>query len=146
VSLDLAVENVNWTVVFDGECAYCQRQVARIRRLDVNRRFDLTPRQTEGLTARFPQLEQADFNSGMRLIGPEGRVYVGADAVYQIARRLPRWRRVAWMYRLPGLRRLLRAVYAWVAANRHALSGRCLDGTCSQRAGNRSETTTPCEP
>ena len=47
--------------------------------------FELVARQTEGPTERFPTLAEGDFNTGMRLITPDGAKLVGADAAYQIA-------------------------------------------------------------
>ncbi len=117
-------------VVYDGECPFCQRQIARIRKYDRHGRFEYVPRQTPGLTARFPALGQGGFDTGMRLIMPDGLIYVGADAVYHIARRLQYWRLLAWLYRVPGIHSLARFAYAWVAANRQSLSAERDDGTC----------------
>ncbi len=92
--------------------------------------FEFVARQTDGLTQRFPKLVEGDFNTGMRLITPDGVVHVGADAAYQIVRRLRYWRRLAWLYHVPGIHQLTRAVYAWIAANRQSLSGDRDDGPC----------------
>ena len=117
-------------VVYDGQCPFCLRQIQRIQTRDRPQRFEYVPRQTEGLDRRFPALAEADFNTGMRLVHPNGSVSVGADAVYEIARRLPGWRNWAWLYRLPGLKFVLRALYAWVARNRYRLARACEDGAC----------------
>ena len=118
------------TVVYDGECAYCRRQVQKMQRRDPDRIFAYVPRQTEGLTDRFPKLAEGDFNAGMRLIHEDGSISVGADAVYNIARRLVGWKRLAWLYRVPGLQQVFRAGYGWIAKNRHRLAKRCEDGAC----------------
>ena len=118
-------------VVYDGECPFCQRQVELLRRWDRDGRFVPTPKQTPGLIERFPRLAESDFNTGMRLIETDGTIWVGADAVYHIARRLPGWRRVAWLYRAPGIHRLARVLYAWIAANRYRLVRRRCSKDCS---------------
>jgi predicted DCC family thiol-disulfide oxidoreductase YuxK len=118
-------------VVYDGECAFCRRQIARIRRQDRADVFEYTPRQTPGLDEAFPELARGDFNTGMRLIMPTGRIYVGADAVYRIVRQLPVWRRVAWLYHVPGLHAAARAAYAFIAARRQRLGRDCVDETCA---------------
>jgi len=82
---------------------------------------------------RFPKLAEGDFNTGMRLVTSEGRIYVGADAAYQVLRRLGGWRWIAWIYRVPIIHAVTRAAYAWIASHRHALGGDCEDGACSQR-------------
>ena len=117
-------------IVYDAECPFCRRQIERIRKRDRADCFEYVPRQQPGLIDRFPALARADFNTGMRLIERAGTVSVGADAVYQIARRLPYWRRWAWLYRLPGLHALAQRVYGWIAANRQRLGQSCEDGAC----------------
>ena len=118
------------TLVYDGHCSFCRRWVARIARMDRSGTFEFVARQTEGLTERFPKLVEGDFNTGMRLITPDDAIHVGADAAHQIVRRLRYGRRIAWLYRVPGIHWLTRAVYAWIAANRQSLGGKCDDETC----------------
>lgn len=118
------------TLVYDGDCAFCRAQIARIQRLDPGDSFAYMPSQAPDLLARFPMLAGSEMSSGLRFVSPEGAVRVGADAVYEIARRLPGWRWLAWLYRVPGLHALARGVYAWIAARRHALRGACPDDTC----------------
>jgi len=112
-------------IVYDGDCAFCRRSVALIRRRDRDGRFEYVPRQEPGLEERFPQIAEGDFDTGMRLIEPDQTVHVGADAIYRIARKLPYYRRWAWMYHMPVIRGLSRRVYAWVAKNRLKLSRVC---------------------
>ncbi len=115
------------TLVYDGDCSFCRRWVARITHRDQSGTFEFVARQTEGLTQRFPKLVEGDFNTGMRLITPDDAVHVGADAAYQILRRLRYWRRIAWLYHVPGIHWFTRTVYAWIAAHRQSLSGQCDD-------------------
>jgi len=123
-------ETAKSILVYDGECSFCRRSVKRIAARDRGKTIEFVARQTEGLTKRFPALDEADFNKGMRLITPDDVIYVGADAAHQVAKQLPYWRRMAWLYRVPGVRQLARAGYVWIAANRQSLGGRCDNGTC----------------
>ncbi len=118
------------TLVYDVHCSFCRRWVARIARRDQSGTFEFVARQTEGLTKRFPKLDEGDFNTSIRLITPDDAIHVGTDAAYQIARRLRYWRRIAWLYHVPGIHWLTRTVYAWIAANRQSLGGKCDDETC----------------
>ena len=111
------------TLVYDGDCSFCRRWVARIAHIDRSGTFEFVARQTDGLIERFPRLDQGDFNTGMRLITPDDVIHVGADAAYQIARRLRYWRRIAWLYHVPGIHYLTRTGYAWIAARRQSLGG-----------------------
>ena len=117
-------------IVYDGDCPFCRKQIIRIHQRDVSEQFEYLPRQTPGLTNRFPRLTEGDFNTGMRLVMQDGEIHVGADAVYHIARRLPVWRWLAWLYRIPVLHRLMRRTYGWIAANRRRLARTCEDGAC----------------
>lgn len=125
-------------IVYDGACRFCLWSVGRIRRLDVRGQFEYVPRQADGVEARFPKLAASDFNTGLRLVLRRDTVYVGADAVYEIYRRMPPFHRVAWLYRVPGLHRVFRMGYALVARSRH-LFGRvaCEAGTCGTPYGDR---------
>jgi predicted DCC family thiol-disulfide oxidoreductase YuxK len=93
--------------------------------------FEIAAAGDSDLVARFPELDTLANAKGMRLVTPDGHVHIGADAVYEITRRLPRWRRVAWIYRIPGLRQVCRAAYSLVARNRHRLGGRSADDACA---------------
>ncbi len=121
-------------LIYDGECSFCLRQIERIKHRDREAGFEYLPRLTPGLEERFPRLAEGDFNSGMRLIMPDGTIHVGADAVYQVARHLPGWRRLAWLYRLPGLHGLARLAYGWVAARRSSLGPASTDDSCSTQS------------
>ena len=117
-------------VVYDGGCPFCLKQIAKIKQRDREGAFEYLPRQSEGLEQRFPMLAEGDFDSGMRLVHTDQSISVGADAVYEIARRLHGWRRLAWLYRVPLLRGVLRGAYGWVARNRYRLAKKCDHGTC----------------
>ena len=108
----------NLVVVYDGECRFCNWSVRRIKKLDRRCQFEYLPRQAPGVEERFPVLAESDFNTGLRLVDDRG-VAVGADAVYQIYRRMPPYNLIAWIYRVPLLRQLFRLGYALVARNRH---------------------------
>jgi predicted DCC family thiol-disulfide oxidoreductase YuxK len=111
-----------YTVIYDGECGYCRKQMNRMRGRDFRRQFAFVPSGAPDLIERFPQLAGEDFNLGLRMVEPDGRVHVGADAVYQVARRLSGTRWIAWVFRAPGIAWLARRVYAKIAARRHRLS------------------------
>ncbi len=117
-------------VVYDGECPFCLKHVDRMQRRDSSDVFEYQPRQAAGLEDRFPRLTEGDFNSGMRLIDTDGSISVGADAVYNIARRLDGWKYLAWMYRVPVLNSICRASYAWIARNRYRFAKKCDDDAC----------------
>lgn len=119
-----------YVVVYDGHCHFCIEQIERIKNMDTLNQFEYLSRHDPNAETRFPILRSADFDSGMRLIDPQGKVYVGADGIYQIARRLPTSKWFAWLYCVPGINQIAKVVYAWVAANRKRLGRTCDDGSC----------------
>jgi len=117
-------------IVYDGDCPFCLKHVDGMKRRDSGNVFEYQPRQAPGLEERFPRITEGDFNSGMRLIDTDGSISIGADAVYNIARRLDGWRHLAWMYRIPLLNSICRGAYAWIARNRYRLAKKCDHGVC----------------
>src|SRR2546429_9465711 len=70
----------------------------------------------------FPQVPGERWMTAMQLVLPDGRVLAGADAMPELLRRVPRWRWVAVLFALPGMRPLARVVYARIARNRMRVS------------------------
>lgn len=125
---DIRMQKV--AIVFDDSCQFCQNQIKKIKSMDPDNQFDYVPRSSADLATRFPVLAEMNFDSGMRLITTEGQVFVGADAIHQIAKRLPSTRTFAWLYTLPVIKQVCQLVYKWIAANRQKLAGKCDTGTC----------------
>lgn len=123
-------EEFHCVVVYDEDCPFCRKQMAWVRSRDKQEQFEFVASQAPGLADRFPLLEGQDLDTGLRLLQPDGSVLSSADAVHGIARGLPRWRWIAWLYRVPGLHAVARKLYAWIAAHRHALA-RSRDETSS---------------
>lgn len=108
-------------VVYDGLCGFCRGRVEYIRKRDRAGVFTCLSRHDPELTRRFPDRPELLTPGSMKVLLPSGRLIEGADAVFQIARRLPGWRWFVWMYLIPGLRQLGRLVYGWIARNRQRL-------------------------
>ena len=119
-------------IIYDGECNFCVNGIRRIQRKAQADQFIYTPRQTPELQTLYPQLEAVRSKAGMRFIAPDGRVYCGADAVYQIYRRLGKYRYITWVYLVPVIRTLLKGTYWFISKNRSRLGrSSCESGTCS---------------
>lgn len=90
------------TVFYDGDCPICRIEV------DLYRRFG------DGVEwVDIERLSDAELPAGKtraELLGrfharrPDGTWAVGVDAFQTIWRALPRWRRAAWLFDVPGLR------------------------------------------
>lgn len=115
-------------VVYDGECSFCIQQVENFKSLDSNEEIEYVPRQDPTIASRFPILTDSKFDSGMRFVRADGSVDVGADAVYQIAKRLPAYKPLAWIYTLPVFKQIARAIFGFISANRQRLAAKKKSG------------------
>jgi len=108
------------TLIYDGDCGFCQRSMELVRRWDREHRLHYVPFQDEARVARFgvplPALAAA-----MHLVLPDGRVYAGADAAPEILKLLPGKRWLALPFAVPGVLPIARRVYAWIARRRRCL-------------------------
>jgi predicted DCC family thiol-disulfide oxidoreductase YuxK len=105
-------------ILFDGVCDLCHTGVEWIRRADRDGRFEFLPYQSAEVTRRFPALDPRAIARAIHVVRPDGAVLVGADAAPWVFAQLPRWRGLARVLALPGVRALARPTYAWIAARR----------------------------
>jgi predicted DCC family thiol-disulfide oxidoreductase YuxK len=99
--------------------------------------------QQPGALDPFPGLTYDACMKQMYLVSPTGRLYAGFEAAVQAVAT----RRVlgcfAYLYYIPGIRKLFDLSYRWIAARRYRLSGRktsageCRDGTCAVHLGQQ---------
>ena len=106
-----------WTLIYDGDCEFCRRQVKFIGRRDKHGRIEAVPFQDaelDGLGVSRGGAEEA-----MHLVSPSGEVYRGAEAAREVLRLLPGLAPAAWLFRTPGAMFVAERVYRWVARRRH---------------------------
>lgn len=119
-------------IIYDAECNFCDSGIQRIRDRDNADQFLYTPKQTQDLHALYPQLLQIESKSGMRLIDHAGTVHCGADALYQIYRRIGKFRYITWIYLVPVIKTLLKGIYLIISKNRSRLGGtKCESDSCA---------------
>lgn len=103
-------------LIYDGDCGFCTRWVARLRRW-TGRRIDYAPFQEVG--ERFPEIPRERFLHSVQLVEPSGRVTAGAEAVFRTLARAPAGGLGLWMYRwLPGFAASSEWGYRFVADHR----------------------------
>ena len=113
---------------FDGNCAFCT-SVARWSGCVLGPRgYGVAPLQ-DPRVQELLALPPDQLLSEMRVLTPDGRRIGGADALVFLAREV--W--WAWplsgVAHIPGVPRLLRMGYRWIASHRE-----CTSGICSRRA------------
>ncbi len=104
--------------IFDGDCGFCRRWVARWK-ARTGPRVDYAPSQE--VARRFPEIPKEAFARAFQLVLPDGRVLEGAAAVLGALERVPGDGALSVVYaRVPGLAALLELVYRLVAGHRPA--------------------------
>jgi predicted DCC family thiol-disulfide oxidoreductase YuxK len=124
------VADARLTVLYDADCAFCTWTVRQLARIDRAARLRLLPLQEASergstfatVAATYPLPEV------IHVVGPDGSVYAGGDALIEVFGRLPGGGVVRAWSRLPGARALAGAGYRVVARNREAL-GRAIRAT-----------------
>lgn len=127
------------TVLFDGECPLCAREVAMLRRLDRGRGQigfdDIAAPDFDA--ARYGQSHDA-LMARIHGMLPDGTLIEGVEVFRRAYAAVGLGWALAWT-RWPGLRRIADAGYRWFARNRLRLTGRpdhvCDSGRCGLPRG-----------
>jgi len=117
-----------WTLIYDGDCAFCRRCVALLAQWDRHGRVRAVPFQEEKALVGLPSIPLRALHQAMHLVAPDGAVLPGAAAVPEILRLLPGGTPLSWAFAAPGVPRVAAAIYRVVARNRHRLG--CGSATC----------------
>ena len=109
-------------LIYDAECPFCRGAVDWVRRNGPTPgAFEYMPCRSENTRERFPAIGEDACMRAVHIVLADGTVLAGEKAVPEIVRRLPRWRRAAALFSLPGAGFLSRLLYRWIAAHRHRL-------------------------
>jgi len=104
-------------LVFDGDCSFCRRWIARWRSLTGDA-IDYEPSQTAA--ARFEHVPREEFGKSVFLFEPDGRTTRGAHAVFRSLALARQKRYLYWLYaHIPLFARFSELLYRLVARNRN---------------------------
>ncbi|GIW52932.1 MAG: hypothetical protein KatS3mg081_2287 [Gemmatimonadales bacterium] len=101
-------------LIYDHNCAFCRRWVARFKRWDRRDAVALLPLQdpaAPGLARRGVE----ELRKAVHLVTSDGRVFSGARAVREVCRYLPGGRLVRLCFSLPGVMPLAERAYGWIS-------------------------------
>lgn len=107
------------TVIFDGECEFCQSWIKRGKAFDWFKVIDWRARLEPGLAAEFPQTGKEETKNRIVSICPDGKALGGFFAMRDIMLRLPVTFLPALLMHLPGAGWIGEPVYQWISRNRH---------------------------
>lgn len=107
-------------LIFDGDCGFCRRWIARWQQL-TGTRVEYRPYQE--LESGRTTLPPSKLEEAVHYIAPDGSVYRGAHAVFQTLAQAPRRGWLLKLYKwVPGFAKVSEWVYNRVANNRIAAS------------------------
>lgn len=111
------------TVFYDGQCSLCTREILHYRKIASEGEFsfiDIT--KDDYLFKRYVEETMIGLKQ-LHVLDPNGIMHVGLDAFICLWQRLPRWRRLASLAKLPGIYWLLSRLYRIFAAWRFKRNG-----------------------
>ena len=130
-----------YTLLYDSACRICTAQAHALLRYDSDRRIALLALGSLTAQARYPQIAPEDAQRWMHIVGPDGRIWRGADAVRLALLLLPLGRALGALLYLPGAMRIARPLYDWFARNRYRFGGyttaSCDGDSCAIHLGQK---------
>jgi len=109
-------------MVYDGDCNFCGRWIARWRQLTGDA-VDYLPSQDPQIGSQFPEVPREHFQTSVQLIEPDGTVCSGAEAVFRALAKNPK---IKWPQKLyessKPLATVTESAYQFVAAHRTGFS------------------------
>ncbi len=119
------------TVLYDGHCPFCRKQVGRLQRWAPDPDLRYLSFRDPGALDDYPTLDEQQCDVEMKFARTPAAIFGGMEAAVRVLLRKPWWF-LAWGYYVPGIKQLFDAVYRWIAARRMKLSGGvCNDDVCS---------------
>ena len=118
------------TVLYDGQCRFCQRRIANLKRLDRGGRLQFMSLHDDRVALDFPELSRESLLAEMFVVDPAGNARSGATALRYLSRRLPLLWPLAPLLHIPGSLPAWNWLYRLVARNRVRLGGTCVEGAC----------------
>lgn len=102
------------TVLYDGACPLCRREIGVYRDLEPMQRVEYVDiaDPSSGMAARLPEgLTREQLLARFHVQLDDGRLESGARAFVELWSRLPYWRWLARLARLPGVTPILEIAY-----------------------------------
>lgn len=110
-----------YSVIYDGDCGFCQATVNFVKKLDWLRKFDFIPFQMEGVFEKYDQINKERCKKELFLIKPNGKYYGGYDGFKIMSVYMPLTFLISWFFFLPGITQIGRMIYKIIAENRHKI-------------------------
>ena len=125
-------------VIFDGECRFCQANVALFRRLDRGARLSFISLHDPAVYERWPDLNHDQLMQEMMVIDRHGHRHAGAASIRYLSRRVPLMWPLAPFLHIPFSMPVWTWLYRQVAKRRYLIAGKqagCDGDSCKVHFG-----------
>jgi predicted DCC family thiol-disulfide oxidoreductase YuxK len=112
---------------FDAQCGFCSRIARWLAPILRRRGLALAPLQ-DPRVSELLGIARDELLREMRFLLSDGTQYGGADAAVALAGEIWWARPLVWLAKLPGMMKLLRSGYRWIAARRSCAAENCPAG------------------
>ena len=113
------------TVFYDGKCGLCSREISHYMKISTPKTFIWRDIANEPQHLRKINVSQSDALRRLHVSDQAGTVHVGIDAFIAIWKKLPRWRLLALICAIPGMRPILSLLYNKFADWKFSRSAHC---------------------
>lgn len=122
------VQRTAQTIIYDGTCKFCQKQLHRIILKDENHLFTYVSSSHKDLPKLYG-ITKEQAMKGIIFIDEKGKRFQEAPAIQQIYMRLNSSHIFAWGRKIPLIKQCIDYSYKLLARHRYKLYGRC-EGEC----------------
>ena len=113
------------TVFYDGKCGLCSREIGHYMKIRPSEIFIWCDIANEPQHLKKINVSQSDALRRLHVSDQAGNIYVGIDAFIAIWKKLPRWRLLALICAITGVRSILTLLYNKFADWKFSRSAHC---------------------
>ena len=112
-------------VFFDGKCGMCSREIRHYMKISPRETFIWRDIANEPQHLKEINVSQSNALKRLHVIDQDGKIQIGVDAFIAIWRKIPRWRLLAFLCAMPGIKLTLGVLYNRFADWKFARSTHC---------------------
>lgn len=111
-------------VLYDGDCSFCESLITRLLPILVRNHYAVAKLQESWVREQFT-LDDNEYYRDIRLLLANDERLAGADVYLRVLREDRLLSPFGYLLSLPLFYQLTKAIYRWVANNRHRFGGTC---------------------
>ena len=112
-------------VFYDGKCGMCSREIRHYMKISPRETFIWRDIANEPQHLKEINVSQSYALKRLHVIDQDGKIQVGVDAFIAIWSKIPRWRLLAFLCAMPGIKFTLGMLYNKFADWKFARSAHC---------------------